>query len=134
MKIKWNLVWSFYLTIAIPILYLLNLLTLFTYRNTLNLSPTFVLLGIAISCLGIIIWVLSYFHLGTSFGVLPKKTKRIKKGLYKFIRHPMYLGIWLTFLGLTFSFKSLQGMIFLNFLLLPILVVRTKIEEKYLYD
>ncbi|MCL4353989.1 DUF1295 domain-containing protein [Patescibacteria group bacterium] len=134
MKIKWNLVWSFYLTIVIPTLYLLNLLILFTYRNTLNLPTIVILVGIILSCIGITLWILSYLHLGASFAVLPKKTKRTKKGLYKYLKHPMYLGIWLTFLGLTFSFRSLQGVVFLNFLLLPVLMVRTKIEEKYLYD
>jgi len=134
MKIKWNLVWSFYITLAIPILYLLNLLLIYSYRNTLNLPNSMVMLGIIISIIGIMLWITSYFHLGFSFGVLPKKTKRVKKGLYKYLKHPMYVSIWLTFFGLSFSFKSLQGIIFLIFLLLPVFIIRAKIEEKYLYD
>lgn len=134
MKIKWNLVWSFYITLSIPILYLLNLLVIYYYRNTFELPDTIVILGIIISIIGIFLWIVSYLHLGFSFGVLPKKIKRVKKGLYKYLKHPMYLAIWLTFLGLAFSFRSLQGVIFLNFLLLPVFIIRAKIEEKYLYD
>jgi protein-S-isoprenylcysteine O-methyltransferase Ste14 len=73
-------------------------------------------------------------NLGMSFGVLPKKQKRIKTGFYKYLRHPMYVGIWSTFLGLSLANASWQGLVFLNILMTPLLFIRAIFEDKKLTD
>lgn len=125
---------SFYGTILIPFLYLINIAVAYFYPNTINLSFVFILIGIPISIVGIIIWILSYFHLGKSFGVLPQKQKRVTKGLYRYVKHPMYIGIFLTFLGLSLVKLSALGLIFLFLIITPILILRAKFEDEKLTD
>jgi protein-S-isoprenylcysteine O-methyltransferase Ste14 len=62
----------------------------------------------ATSYTGMILWITGFlllyigrFSLGKSFriGVANEKTKFIVKGIYRFSRNPMYLGLYLTFIG-----------------------------------
>ena len=77
----WKLVLSFYLTVLIPSLYLLNIYLAF-FREELNYSLlNFV--GIILAITGVIIWITTYVNLGKSFGVLPQKNKKVKTGLDK---------------------------------------------------
>lgn len=130
--IKWKLVLSFVLTVFIPLLYLLNIEIAITFPRSFNAPLSLIFVGLILAFLGSIIWILSYINLGHSFGVLPKKQKRVKKGLYKYFNHPMYMGIYLTFLGLSIANSSWQGLVFLNIITLPLLFVRAYFEEKSL--
>ena len=132
--IKWNLVWEFIATILVPLLYLLNIVVAFSTPASFRAPILIILAGILTAVLGIIIWITSYINLGKSFGVLPQKQKRIKRGLYKYTNHPMYIGIYATFLGLSLANASWQGLVFLNMILLPLLFIRAVFEEKTLTD
>nr|MBI5455466.1 DUF1295 domain-containing protein [Candidatus Levybacteria bacterium] len=130
--IKWNLVLQFIGTIFVPLLYLENILIAFSNPNSFNITPSLIILGLILALLGLILWVLSYINLGRSFGVLPQKQKRVKKGVYKYLNHPMYIGIWLTFLGLSLANASWQALVFLNLVTTPLLFIRATLEEKQL--
>ena len=130
--VKWNLVWQFIMTLLVPLLYLLNLGITIQTPNSFQAPIWLVLIGMIIACLGLVVWVISYISLGKSFGVLPQKQKRIKRGIYKYMKHPMYDGIYLTFAGLSIANKSWQGLTFLNLVILPLLVIRAFFEEKNL--
>lgn len=88
--------------------------------------------GLALSIIGIGLWIISYLSLGKSFGVLPRRQKRVVGGIYKYIKHPMYLGIMMTFVGLALANGSILGLCFSLFILLPILIIRVYWEEKEL--
>lgn len=126
------LISSFLLTLSIPLIYLLNLLTIAQFPHTVSLPLTIILISLIISFVGMTLWALSYFHLGKSFGVLPKKQKRIKAGLYKYLNHPMYLGIFLTFIGLSLANQSLPGLLFTLLITTPMLIIRAHLESKSL--
>lgn len=130
--IKWNLVGEFLLTIFIPLLYLGNIYSIIKTPNTFK--PTYFIesIGIIISIIGLALWILSYIHLGKSFGVLPKKQKKVTRGLYKYTNHPMYIAIWLTFFGLSLILSSVWGLIYLNLIITPLLFIRANLEEKKL--
>lgn len=130
--IKWNLVFSFVLTVLIPLLYLFNINIAYKTPNSFNPPILLIYAGIFLGLLGALIWAISYINLGHSFGVLPKKQKRVKKGLYKYFNHPMYMGIYLTFLGISLANSSWQGLVFLNLVVLPVLFVRALFEDKKL--
>lgn len=130
--VEWKLVWSFYITFAIPLLYLINIYLAYSYPKTIPGSIFTLIAGIVIAILGLSIWIMSYLYLGKSFGVLPQKQKRIATGIYRYINHPMYLGIWLTFLGLSLANTSRVGIIFLCLVITPLLALRVKLEEKRL--
>ncbi len=132
LKINWKLVFSFWATLFIPSLYLINIYIAASFPNTFNISPQLRLLGILLSILGIVFWVISYINLGKSFGVLPNKQKRVKKGLYKYFNHPMYMAIFTTFLGMSIANASWQGLIFLDIVILPLLFIRAHFEDKNL--
>lgn len=132
--VNWNLVWQFVGTVFIPLLYLTNIFIAF--NNSFSFKPAFslVLLGVVIAFLGLILWVVSYINLGKSFGVLPQKQKKVKKGVYKYLNHPMYIGIWLTFLGISLANASWQALVFLNIVITPLLFIRAVFEEKKLIN
>ena len=130
--IKWNLVWQFVATLLVPLLYLLNIEIILKTPASFSSPFFFIAGGTLIAIAGLIIWAVSHINLGKSFGVLPQKQKRIKKGIYKYLRHPMYVGIYVTFFGLSLANQSWQGLVFLNLILLPLLFIRAFFEEKKL--
>lgn len=120
------------LTVGIPLLYILNLL-IAADNLRIDYSPLSAL-GTIIATTGVIIWILSMVNLGSSFGVLPKKQKRVVRGLYKYFKHPMYIGISATIIGLSLVNYSFEGLAFYCLITLPVLVVRADLEEKNLID
>lgn len=131
-KIDLKLVFSFWATLFIPSLYLINIYISFLFSNTFDATFQLKFLGIILSFIGIILWVTSYLNLGHSFGVVPQKQKRVTKGLYKYVNHPMYIAIFITFLGISIANASWQGLIFLNLIIIPLLFVRAYFEDKNL--
>jgi len=130
--IDWKKVFSIYATFGIPLLYLYNIYLAYTFPHTLFISWQLQIFGLLLTLCGVVMWTVSYINLGWSFGVLPQKQKRVTKGLYKYVSHPMYIAIYLTFLGLSLSNTSLPGLLFLTLILVPILTLRATLEEKNL--
>lgn len=128
--IKWNLVWQFITTLLVPLLYLFNIEIILKTPSSFNSPFLIIIAGVFIAILGLIIWAISYINLGKSFGVLPQKQKRIRKGLYKYLRRPMYVGIYTTFFGLSIANKSWQGLVFLNIVILPLLFIRAFLKRE----
>jgi protein-S-isoprenylcysteine O-methyltransferase Ste14 len=56
-------------------------------------------LTIAISAIGLIIVVLGKLSIGRSFGLAPANRGIVSTGLYRFVRHPIYLGYLITHVG-----------------------------------
>jgi protein-S-isoprenylcysteine O-methyltransferase Ste14 len=131
---NWKLAFSFALTIIIPILYFINIFLAYFIRNTYNGPLFLVILGIPLAFFGLIFWAASFINIRKSFGILPQEQKRIKNGLYRYFNHPMYWGIWFTFLGLSLANQSIPSLVFLFVFLSPILIIRAKLEEKKLKD
>ena len=132
--VKWKLVFEFILTVLIPLLYRVNIQIIALNPNSVNFPSIIRMLGIVIAILGLIVWIMSFINLGKYFGVLPKKQKRLKTGLYKYLSHPMYVGIWCAFLGLSMANASWQGLIFLNIFMTPLLFIRALFEDKNLIN
>jgi protein-S-isoprenylcysteine O-methyltransferase Ste14 len=59
--------------------------------------------------------------------------KLIRHGVYKYIRHPVYLGELLTYFSIPLFFHSLYGLIVM-ILLIPIILRRIRIEEQILIE
>jgi len=131
---NWRLIFSFVLTIVIPIFYFINIFLAYFLRNTYSGPIFLVLLGILFAFFGLTFWIASFVHIRKAFGVLPQEQKRVTTGLYKYFHHPMYIGIWFTFLGLSLANQSIPSLLFLLIILTPILVIRAILEEKKLKD
>jgi len=131
---NWRLILEFYAIAAIPLLYLTNIYLAYSFPKTIPSSIITTIIGTVTAIIGLSVWITSYLHLGKSFGILPQNQKRISKGIYKYISHPMYLGIWLTFLGLSLAQASKAGIIFLCLVITPLFALRIKLEEKKLIN
>lgn len=62
---------------------------------------------------------------------LASEQKVISTGLYKLVRHPMYMGAFLLFVGMPLSLGSLWGLLVIA-LMLPALIWRLLDEENFL--
>lgn len=129
-----KLIFDFYLTLLIPLLYFLGIIislkspsTLPFYRSTV--LPFFSLL---ICLFGLLLWSWSYLSLRRQLTVLPKAKKLITSGPYRFFRHPIYLGIILTLLGLALALASFPGLIYTIVIIIPLNLYRAQKEEKIL--
>ncbi len=132
--IKWNLVWQFVGIVLIPSLYLINIFIAFNNSHSFKPGFPLVFLGIILALSGLVLWVTSYINLGKNFGVLPQKQKKVNKGVYKYLNHPMYIAIWLTFLGLSLANASWESLVFLNVVITPLLFIRAFFEERKLIN
>lgn len=89
---------------------------------------------------------LSLFIVGLSIAIVAKLTLKrfysstlvtrkdhqlITHGVYRFVRHPLYLGVLIAIMGVPVYAPSLYGFLILS-LLIPILLLRIKMEEDML--
>lgn len=127
-----KLILEFYLTLAIPLSYGFGLWLIWRSWDQASLSGPAVISGVVLSLSGLFLWFMSYRALGSAFGVLPQVQKVVNRGLYRWLRHPMYLGIFLTFLGLSLAVGSRSGLVYCFGYLTPLLLIRARSEERRL--
>jgi protein-S-isoprenylcysteine O-methyltransferase Ste14 len=97
------------------------------------LQPYVLLAGDALVALGFLIIFLVYREntFASATIELAPEQKVISTGLYKLVRHPMYLGAFFLLVGVPLSLGSLWGL-FVIVLMLPALIWRLLNEEKFL--
>jgi protein-S-isoprenylcysteine O-methyltransferase Ste14 len=98
----------------------------------INLVLLFV--GLAMVILGVIIRIVAIATLKRDFsGRLRIRDDHtlVRNGIYKWVRHPAYLGAIILFLGIPVMFSSVLGFLVM-FLLVPYLLHRIKLEERML--
>jgi protein-S-isoprenylcysteine O-methyltransferase Ste14 len=98
-------------------------------------------LGIIVILIGVLIRVNTIIKLGNAFSVnigVHEDQKLLKTGLFKYIRHPAYFGIFLTFVGISISFynpvTTSFGIIFPFIGLMYRIYVEEKLLVKYFGD
>lgn len=91
--------------------------------------------GIAFMIIGGIIMIISRVQLG-KYGTPVVHTgedhKLVTKGLYKYVRHPMYSGATIMMLGPYLAFRSLFVLIGMIIFFIPMMRMRMKMEEETL--
>ena len=121
------------LTIVIPLAYLPPLLLT---ANALPIPSTTInyltYLGLISILAGLFLWVTAYINLGRSFQVLPQASHLVTSGPYRYCRHPIYLGILLTMLGLALTTKSLPALLYILYFLIPLTYWRAHYENHLL--
>ena len=86
----------FALNVFVPFLYLFPLLVAyFSPKNFGFGNPQWVFLALGIGLAGLVLWILGMIQLGKSFAVLPGSDALVSKGVYRYVRHPIYIGICL---------------------------------------
>ena len=77
---------------------------------------------------GFLISVVSVIDLGKSFDVFPVHKTVVTRGMYQYVRHPIYLGYIITATGVLASWFSIYNL-FVFCLLLALTVARISFEE-----
>ncbi|BFI73164.1 isoprenylcysteine carboxyl methyltransferase [Nanoarchaeota archaeon] len=124
-----------YVTIVIFLAYFIYYLSNKIYfLHYFILPPIFIYIGLIISLIGLIINIWGKISLGRYFSTtvtICKGHKVIDKGPYKYIRHPIYSGAILIFLGIPIVYR--------NVLSIPLILIlifaynyRASIEEELL--
>ncbi|MFM0096159.1 isoprenylcysteine carboxylmethyltransferase family protein [Paraburkholderia nemoris] len=68
-------------------------------------------IGACLQVLGIVWQLFAKASLRRSFGILPANRGVVSRGAYRFVRHPMYLGYFITDIGFLLTNFGLQNMI-----------------------
>jgi len=121
------------LNIAIPGIYPLGLLVLWLAPMNFGFGRQGVIIaGWVLGLGGLTLWILGMVSLGKHLAVLPGAKRLVTRGVYRVLRHPIYLGITLTLLGLVLCLGSAWGLAYLLALVVPLNVVRAVLEERVL--
>ena len=121
------------LSLLIPLAYPLALVVLWVSPKNFGFGHrVLVYAGWGIGLSGLALWILAMVHLGRALAVLPGAPRLVTHGVYRFLRHPVYLGITLTLLGLVLCLGSLWGLFYLGLLVLPLNLWRARWEERVL--
>jgi len=64
-------------------------------------------LTVMISAVGLMVVVLGKMSLGRSFGLTPANRGVVCSGVYRFVRHPIYLGYLITHIGFVIAYPAL---------------------------
>jgi protein-S-isoprenylcysteine O-methyltransferase Ste14 len=97
----------------------------------------FNIFGLFVMLVGISIRIISAKTLGMFYTRTLRKSENqriIKEGIYKFIRHPGYLGDLLIFLGSCIAVSNIISTILITVLMLSSYIYRIMVEEKMLID
>jgi protein-S-isoprenylcysteine O-methyltransferase Ste14 len=99
-----------------------------TVENLLVIAAAEVLMT-----LGLVIMVIGLASLGRSFGIMPRARGLVQTGLYRWVRHPIYLGEFLVFAGIMIlAISPLTLTIYAVFVALQ--VFRLVMEERTLTE
>lgn len=108
-----------YLSSAMPLLYL---------DSTVS-TKTLFLASDLLAIVGFLIVVLATVELGTSIGISPANRGVVRSGIYRYIKHPMYLGYVISEVGLALVNPINSAILCVSAVLY---FVRARIENKVL--
>lgn len=94
-------------------------------------NPGMLLSANLITIFGIFISLYSLLSLGESFSIIPQARKLVQTGPYKLVRHPLYLGEFISLTGIVLARFSMAGMI-IFFVFTALQTYRAIQEEKLL--
>ena len=95
----------------------------------------FPVLGIVLIIFGSSIRIIAILTLKNAFTVnlaITEKQKLIERGIYKFIRHPAYLGGIISFYGFGICYANIFSILIIGLPYMIYIIQRIKIEEKML--
>ncbi len=110
------------------------ILTAVAFVPPLGSAPTGVLVvASAITALGTIFTAWSLFTLGRCFGLFPEVRGFVRRGPYRWVRHPVYLGEMVSALGLLLA-KPHPAIVALYVAFVGLQYWRTRLEESALVE
>ncbi len=91
-------------------------------------------LGLIIVALGMSLAIWASVHIKSAIlgEVEPRIEVLVQEGPYRFVRHPVYLGMTIALIGATIALRSWLGMIGVFLLFLPSEIYRARLEDRAL--
>ncbi len=91
-------------------------------------------LGEGLFVLGMALFAWSLVFLKRAFfgDIVPTTNNLVQRGPYRWVRHPLYLSMMITLLGIAMVFRSWLGILGVFIFFLPVAVYRARLEEAYL--
>ena len=109
------------------------LAVLATKGPTQGTAPVLLALGDAVAVCGYGWLLVSVLALGRCFGVLPEARGLVRRGPYRFVRHPVYLGEITALAGLTLAAPAARNLALLA-VLVAAQIARARFEERALTE
>jgi protein-S-isoprenylcysteine O-methyltransferase len=91
-------------------------------------------MGLAILSVGLGFSGASRLTLGRAYHFMPRSKALVTHGIYRWFRHPMYIGNQLFFVGASVLLGSYVGLLLSIVVLVPTHIVRARFEERVLAD
>jgi protein-S-isoprenylcysteine O-methyltransferase Ste14 len=94
-------------------------------------------IGVGLVLLGSTLFVWARRMLGRHYSghvSIKKEQELVQSGPYRIIRHPAYMGYLLIGLGISLGYASLVGCASILFILLPVVVYRIGMEDRFLAE
>jgi protein-S-isoprenylcysteine O-methyltransferase Ste14 len=85
----------------------------------------------SLSILALIVGVYARLSLGRSIGFVPAQRDIITGGAYRFVRHPIYTGLMLSYIGFSLRMFSLRN-VTMSVIVIGLIVLKSFIEEGFL--
>jgi protein-S-isoprenylcysteine O-methyltransferase Ste14 len=104
--------------------------------RSLYILPVQSLVGSALIVIGFILLLVAQITLRRSYSstlVIREDHQLITHGVYRFTRHPIYLGVIMVCIGVPVYASSLYGVLTMS-ALIPVFLCRIRIEERMLTD
>ncbi len=105
-------------------------------KRALSELSTANILGLALVIVGLTIVLVGHFTLKRSYSsalVIRKDHRLVTHGIYRYVRHPIYLGSLMAIMGAPAYSASVYGALILS-ALIPLVLFRTRIEEGLLME
>ncbi len=123
------------LNILVPMFYLVPLVLAYVGPKNFGFGvPGLVYAGLSIGAVGVLLWMVAMWSLGSSLAVLPGTDHLVTQGIYRVFRHPIYIGIVLTLSGLFVACGSIPCLVYVFVVVIPLNIVRARAEEKVLLE
>lgn len=90
-------------------------------------------LGNGVAVLSVIIIVYSLLSLGRNIGFIPAQRRIVTRGAYRFVRHPIYTGTFVSLLAFVLRAFSLRNFA-VAVALIALLMIRGVVEERFLRE
>lgn len=90
-------------------------------------------IGNAVAVLSVMIIVYSLLSLGRNIGFIPAQRKIVTRGAYRFVRHPIYTGTFVSLVAFVLRAFS-AGNLTIAVILIALLMLRGVVEERFLRE
>lgn len=82
--------------------------------------------------MALVLWAALHIKGGITGAVRPRLNTLLKDGPYRFVRHPVYLGLSVALAGVALALRSWGGLLGVLLLFVPSSLYRAKLEERAL--